>query len=89
METLTLTEKRRNLIKLAYQKGGITHEDALQIFQHKSTVSEAFKHLTEHNLLEQKEAPPSSRKQKIWFITDIGETVVKSEITDNASSVNK
>lgn len=77
-----ISEKQFQLLQIAYESGGIDIDMCGDVYFHKSSIYDALEDLEEKNMLERDTAPPSTQKQNIFFLTEYGESLVKSQITE-------
>ena len=79
-----ISEKQFQLLEIAFDNGGVDTEMASEIYWHRSSISEALNDLEEMNFVKKEKAPPSSRKEQVFFLTEYGKSLVKSQRTDNS-----
>lgn len=69
---VNITEKRQKILKTCKDQGFFLLDDGLEYYEHKESVSRAVSELVENGLMEEKEAPDISTKEKVWDITKRG-----------------
>lgn len=77
-----ISDKQFQILEMAFEAGGIDIDMCGNIYYHRSSIYEALEDLEEKNMLEKESAPPSSQKQNVFFLTEYGESLVKSQITE-------
>lgn len=77
-----ISDKQFQLLEIAYNCGGVDSDMAGEIYFHRSTIHDALEELEEMNMVERESAPPSSQKENVFFLTEYGKSLVKSQITD-------
>lgn len=83
-----ITDKQFQLLEIAFDNGGIDYEMGEEIYFHSSSVNEALHDLKDMNMVRKEDAPPSSRKEVVFFLTEYGNMLVKSQRTDNLDDSN-
>lgn len=71
-----LSTKRRKILEKAKEQGGISGEEAREIYDSKSSAYESLNKLTELGMLKKNEAPESSNNRFIWMVTELGKRLV-------------
>lgn len=79
-----ISDKQFQLLEIAYDQGGIDYEMGKEIYWHNSTVIDSLKDLEDKNMVKREDAPPSSSKQIVFFLTEYGKSLVKSQYSGNS-----
>jgi DNA-binding MarR family transcriptional regulator len=84
---MSVSDKKAQLLQIADEENALALEWGLEVYSSRGNVSRALADLVEKEFLIEKEAPQISKYEKLWTLTEKGETFAQYWSTEMAGGV--